>query len=494
MSRLILVLALAASIAAADEKADPQVEKKFEKEVTVKVTLNYLLYLPKGYEKDKKAWPVLLFLHGAGERGNDLKVVKKHGPPKLIAGGKDLPFIVVSPQANRFGWRPEALNALLDEVEKTHRVDPDRIYVTGLSMGGMGTWALAASRPDRFAAIVPICGGGDPAEAAKIKHLPIRIFQGAKDPAVKLDTAKRMHKALSDAGAKDVELKVYPDLAHDCWTVTYDDPKLYEWLLKQKRSGKGPVRSAAAPAGFDRRRDGVPRGKVETVEYESKSVDMKRRAVVYTPPGYTKDGKYPVLYLLHGIGDVETAWTRLGQADAIFDNLIAEKKAVPMVVVMPNGRAAKNVTPRSPRGEQGPAFAAFEDDLLKDLIPFIEKNYAVKTDREGRAVAGLSMGGGQSLNFGLKHLDTFAWVGAFSPAPNTRPASALLKGTDAAKRPKLLWLSCGDTDFLVNISKKFRADLEGMKVPHVWHVGSGGHTWPVWKSDLYLMAQRLFRE
>jgi enterochelin esterase-like enzyme len=262
---------------------------------------------------------------------------------------------------------------------------------------------------------------------------------------------------------------------------------------------KGPdgkeVYPEAPPKGFDMKRDGIERGKIEAAEYGSKTVGVKRPVVVYTPPGYSKDKKYPVLYLLHGIGDVETDWSKKGAAEVILDNLLADKKAVPMIVVMPNGRAAKGMTPTTPWGRQAPAFETFENDLLKDLIPFVEKTYSVKTDREGRAVAGLSMGGGQSLNFGLKHLDTFAWVGAFAPAPNTKPAGELIKDPAAAsKKLRLLWVSCGDTDFIVEVSKKFHAALEDMKVPHVWHLGSGGHTWPVWKDDLYRFAQLLFRE
>ena len=165
-----------------------------------------------------------------------------------------------------------------------------------------------------------------------------------------------------------------------------------------------------------------------------------------------------------------------------------------MIVVLPNGRAGKDVTARDPFQKQGPAFAAFEDDLLKDLIPFVEKNYSVKADRESRALAGLSMGGGQSLNFGLKNLDTFAWVGGFSSAPNTRPAGESIKDpADAAKKLRLLWVSCGDRDRLMWISKDFHDALVETKVPHVWHVDTGGHDFTVWKADLYNFAQRLFR-
>ena len=261
------------------------------------------------------------------------------------------------------------------------------------------------------------------------------------------------------------------------------------------RSEDAPGKLAAPPKGFDTKRDRIDRGKVETVEYDSKTVGVKRKAVVYLPPGYAKEKKYPVLYLLHGIGDDETGWWKKGSADAILDNLHADKKVVPMIVVMPNGRAAKDVTIKTPWEKQFPAFAAFEDDLLKDLIPFIEKNYSVNADRAKRALAGLSMGGGQSLNFGLSHLDTFAWVGGFSSAPNTKGAGDLVKDpADAAKKLRLLWVSCGDKDGLMKVSKGFHDALEEKKVPHVWHVDSGGHDWQVWKTDLYHLGQLLFRD
>lgn len=251
----------------------------------------------------------------------------------------------------------------------------------------------------------------------------------------------------------------------------------------------------APPRGFDARRDGIERGHIEAVAYDSKTVGGKRKAVIYTPPGFSRDKKYPVLYLLHGIGDDETGWWKKGAANTILDNLFADRKIVPTIVVMPNGRASKDVTIRTPWDKQFPAFAAFENDLLKDLIPYVESHYPVLADRDHRALAGLSMGGGQSLNFGLRHLDTFAWVGGFSAAPNTRPAGELVKDPAAtAKQLRLLWVSCGDQDRLMGLNKQFHTALEGMKVAHVWHVDTGGHTWPVWKNDLYLLAQMLFRD
>jgi predicted peptidase len=219
--------------------AGEQQDKHFEKEITVKVKLDYLLFLPEGYEeKPDEKWPLILFLHGSGERGEELAKVKIHGPPKIVESKSEFPFIVVSPQARRRGWNPDALKALLDEVLADYRVDPDRVYLTGLSMGGYGTWTLAAEYPEYFAAIVPICGGGDPKEAGRLKNLPIWVFHGAKDEAVPLSRSEEMVKALKDEGA-DVKFTVYPEAEHDSWTETYDNPELYQWLLSHKRGEKG---------------------------------------------------------------------------------------------------------------------------------------------------------------------------------------------------------------------------------------------------------------
>lgn len=258
----------------------------------------------------------------------------------------------------------------------------------------------------------------------------------------------------------------------------------------------GPDDKAAfppAPAGFDTKREDIARGKLEMVEYDSKTVGNKRKALIYTPPGYSAGTKYPVLYLLHGIGGDEREWQKNGAPEVILDNLYADKKLVPMIVVLPNGRAQPNDRAEGNVFASAPAFAKFEPDLLTDLIPFVEAKYAAKTNREDRALAGLSMGGGQSLNFGLAHLDTFAWVGGFSSAPNTKPPAQLVPDPGAAKKLKLLWVSCGDKDGLINISQGFHAHLKQKNVPHVWHVDSGGHDFKVWKNDLFLFSQLVFR-
>ena len=247
------------------------------------------------------------------------------------------------------------------------------------------------------------------------------------------------------------------------------------------------------PAGIDVAKD-VPHGRLEMISYESKSVGTTRKMQVYTPPGYSKEKKYPVLYLLHGIGGDETEWQRFAKPNILLDNLLAEGKVTPMIVVMPNGRAQKNDRAGGDAMRSAPAFAAFEQDLLKDVIPTIEARYSVQADREHRALAGLSMGGGQALNFGLAHLDTFAWVGGFSSAPNTKPAAQLVPDPAKAKEQlKLLWLACGKRDGLIRISQGVHAYLKEKGVPHVWHVDGNGHDPREWRNNLYLFVQRIFR-
>jgi enterochelin esterase-like enzyme len=256
-----------------------------------------------------------------------------------------------------------------------------------------------------------------------------------------------------------------------------------------------------APQGFDLRREGTPQGRVELVEYDSTVTGNKRPAMVYTPPGYSTRQRYPVLYLLHGLGANETVWTNDLAANVILDNLIAGKKAVPMIVVMPNGRASNAPTSERPAAREniaveGQAYRAFEQELLMDLIPFIESRYSVSRARDQRALAGLSAGAGQSLNFGLANLNTFGWIGGFSSAPNTLQPAQLVPDPAAARRQlKLLWVSSGDQDETgLNIGKGLHDYFVERSVPHVWHIDiGGGHEIPVWKNDLYHLATLLFR-
>jgi enterochelin esterase-like enzyme len=271
---------------------------------------------------------------------------------------------------------------------------------------------------------------------------------------------------------------------------------IYVFALTISIALKAQETPMEAPGGFDSVRIDIPHGKIDTISYKSETVGTTRKALIYTPPGYSKKKEYPVLYLLHGIGGDHKEWLNGGSPQVILDNLYAGGKIEPMIVVMPNGRAMKddravgNIFDR----EKVEAFANFETDLLDDLIPFIEKKYPVIPDSDHRAIAGLSMGGGQSLNFGLGNLDTFAWVGGFSSAPNTKPPEELLPDPEEAKKQlKLLWISCGDQDGLVAFSRRTHEYFFMKGVPHIYYIEPGVHDFKVWKNGLYMFAQLLFK-
>lgn len=225
--------------------SNAQMVKQLQFKGTQTINVTYLLFLPRGYNaKAEERWPMILFLHGAGERGTEIWKVAVHGPPKNVSTHPDFPFIVISPQCPEDQiWSREVLLKLLDEATAKYAVDTNRIYLTGLSMGGYGTWDLGLSHPDRFAAIVPICGGGQTIsvllpgrdQGPALKTLGVWAFHGGKDPVVPLGESQRMVDALKKAGAQDVKLTVYPEAGHDSWTETYNNPELYQWLLKHDR-------------------------------------------------------------------------------------------------------------------------------------------------------------------------------------------------------------------------------------------------------------------
>jgi len=251
-----------------------------------------------------------------------------------------------------------------------------------------------------------------------------------------------------------------------------------------------------AAMGFDTVRSDIAHGVIDTITYASKTVGTNRKSVIYTPPGFSKSKKYPVLYLLHGIGGDEKEWFNGGHPEVILDNLYADGKIEPMIVVLPNGRAMKDdrATGNIMAPDKVQAFATFEKDLLNDLIPFIEKKYPVLADREHRAIAGLSMGGGQSLNFGLGNLDKFAWIGGFSSAPNTKTPQELVPDINAAKEKiKLLWMSCGASDGLISFSKRLHDYLIVHDVPHIYFIEPGVHDFKVWKNGLFMFSQLIFK-
>jgi enterochelin esterase-like enzyme len=273
------------------------------------------------------------------------------------------------------------------------------------------------------------------------------------------------------------------------------------------------------PTDFRTKRENITRGTLANVQYDSKSLGTRRQMFVYTPPGYSTERKYPVLYLLHGLGGDNHEWLWYG-AEEILNNLSADGKLMPMIVVFPNGNSSVTVdTPparqpgsaapaTTPAARAGAAPARrgggpggtdawgkpFESDLLNDIIPFIESHYPVFTDREHRALAGLSMGGGQTLNIGLGNLDKFAWVGGFSSAPNTKsPAELVLDPTAAKDKLKLLWISCGNKDGLIRISRGVHDYLKEKGVPHVYHVDGNAHDGIEMANNLYLFAPHVFK-
>jgi enterochelin esterase-like enzyme len=512
------------------------------------------VYTPPGYDKDTtKRYPVLYLQHGGGEDETGWPNQGKVNliMDNLIAKGDAVPFIIVmdngtwtleGPRPRRgqggtwppAGWTDTFKRVLLEEIipmidaeYRTLSDQPNRA-MAGLSMGGMQTNAIAMENLDVFSHIGIFSGGtvGDPAtahngvmaNAAEFNQKVKLIFEscGSRENP---DRILEHVEQLKAAGIHAVSY-VSPGTAHEWQTWRRSFYEFAQLLFRPGKANSVNSHSPDRPAerdrgGFNRRivlgpddkpvfddppghfrtlRENIVHGKEEMVEYDSKTVGTRRRMLVYTPPGYSTGRKYPVLYLLHGIGGDETEWQRFASPNIILDNLIADGKAEPMIIVMPNGRARKNDRPEGNVFAAAPAFANFENDLLNDVIPAIEARYSVIADREHRALAGLSMGGGQSLNFGLGRLDTFAWVGGFSSAPNTKAPGELIPDPEAArKRLRLLYLSCGNKDGLIRISQELHSYLKEQNVPHIWHVDSHGHDPETWSKNLYYFVQHLFR-
>jgi enterochelin esterase-like enzyme len=503
-----------------------------------------VLYLQHGGGEDERGWPnqgrVAFILDNliAERKARPMLVVMEQGyarrpgeppitpaPPRPAAPGQPAP---PRDLGRMFGAFEEVMvNDLIPMVDATYRTVADRDHraMAGLSMGGMQTFQIGLKHLDLFAYLGGFSGGGsgfggtpfDPktshngvmADAAAFNRRVRLLWLGVGTAEGRItESIKGYHEALQKAGIRNVYYES-SGTAHEwlTWRRCLHEfgPLLFATAPTAVRGGQPPRGAPIVlnpddvpafpdpPAGIDVERKDVPLGKLEMISYESKSVGTTRKMNVYTPPGYSADKKYPVLYLLHGIGGDETEWYRFAKPNVLLDNLIADGKAVPMIVVMPNGRAQKDDRAQGGIGS-APAFAAFEQDLLNDVIPTIESRYSVLTDREHRALAGLSMGGGQSLNFGLAHLDKFAWVGGFSSAPNTKPPAQLVPDAAAAKEKlKLLWLACGKRDGLIRISQGVHAYLKEKDVPHVWHVDGHAHDPIEWRNDLWLFVQRVFK-
>ena len=512
------------------------------------------VYTPPDYDTNRDTrYPVLYLQHGSGQ---DERAWAAQGRVNFIldndiAAGRCRPMLVVMdsgyavppgqteapPQGSPPGRASKVGNArgntfesvivddLIPMIDSAYRTLPNRSAraIAGLSMGGFQAFQIGLDHTDLFSHIGGFSGAGggfgsgtfDPktfhdgilsrANDFNSRMRLIWLGLGTEEPKAIQETIYGFDAGLTRAGIKH-QIYRSPGTSHE-WLTWWRCLHEFAPLLFQGAPGGqaqvqapvvlGPDDKPAfphAPDGFDQVRGDIPHGDLKITKYFSKTTGAFRNALVYLPPGYTSTRTYPVLYLLHGLGSDELTWYNDGVATVILDNLYADHKIEPMIVVMPNGRAQKDDRIPANAMTAAPAFATFENDLLGDLIPYVESHYSAKTGPENRALAGLSMGGGQSLNFGLKHLETFAWVGGFSSAPNLYPPEQLVPDpAEAARRLKLLWVSCGDRDGLLNFSQRTHAYLKAHDVPHIWQVEPGVHEWAVWRNDLYLFSQRLFR-
>jgi enterochelin esterase-like enzyme len=467
------------------------------------------------------------------------------------------------------------VNDLIPWVDSNFRTlaDKDHRAMAGLSMGGMQTSSVTMANLDKFSYIGLFSGGAatgfggrggrggaapatqpaaldlqtiyngamaDPAEFNKKVKVLFMSF-GSEPPLENPEGLKKHQEQLIAAGITNSYVYISPGTSHE-WQTWRRSLYTFAPLLFKDDSSTSPAPARGArggggrggfggqiqlgsddkpafddpPAGFRSRRDNVPHGELTTIQYDSKTLGTRRQMLIYTPPGYSTDRKYPVLYLLHGIGGNEREWQRTCRADNVLDNLLDDGKIKPMIVVFPNGNASVTANTeegapgagmggaRGGAGGRGGGFESwgkpFEDDLIKDIIPYIESHYSVYADREHRALAGLSMGGGQSLNIGMYNIETFAYVGGFSSAPNTNKFGGMYTDVEflpdpvaAKEKLKLLWLACGNKDGLIRVSQGVHNYLKEKGVPHVWHVDSNAHDGTEWANNLYLFVQRIFK-
>ncbi|HEY5913837.1 MAG TPA: alpha/beta hydrolase-fold protein [Verrucomicrobiae bacterium] len=440
-----------------------------------------------------------------------------------------------------FGGMGAAFERVLHEdvipfIDANFRTIADQRHraIAGLSMGGMQTRQISLAHLDMFSHIGIFSGGIiTPADVNKIpgfkdKVKVLFISCGSKERPGNIQTN---HEALDQAGIKNT-VYISPNTAHEWQTWRRSLHEFAPLLFQESESAAaanpngrpgarrggfgGPIELGPddkpafpePPTGFNVRRDNVPHGEVKAIEYDSRTLGTRRQLRVYTPPGYSTDRKYPVLYLLHGLNSNNGQWLGGCRAANVIDNLLADGKTEPMIMVFPscdanvtatNAEATTRIEPGGRRGNFEGYGAPFENDLLKDIIPFIESHVSVYADSEHRALAGLSMGGGQTLNIGLAHPETFAYLGGFSSAPNTREVggmssdSKLLPDPEAAKKLKLIWIACGNRDVLIRVSQGVHRVLKENSVAHVWNVDSHAHDDPEWSSNLYLFAQGLFK-
>ena len=501
------------------------------------------IYTPPDYDKDvNKRYPVLYLLHGyrEGESGWSGQGHAGRIMDNLLAEGKSKPFIIVMENSGTTGdlskqgglggfdfskFEHILLEDVIPYIDSNFRTIADQPHraMAGLSMGGMQTRRITLANLNTFSHIGLFSGGSisanDVDKAPGFKEKIKLVFVGYGSRELEKDHSAfggdpRVNTgALKQAGINSV-FYVSPNTAHEWQSWRRSLHEFAPLLFRDGRAGfggsiqLGPDDKPAfdnPPAGFRDKRENIAHGTIATVQYDSKTLSTRREMLVYTPPGYSPHRKYRVIYLLHGLNSGAGQWPYWVRADNVIDNLLADGKIEPVMMVFPNCNS--NITVSNPKPdeqeERKSGFTGygkpFENDLLNDIIPYIESHYSVYTDRKHRALAGLSMGGGQSLNIGLSHINTFAYVGGFSSAPNTNQFGGLtdtklLPDVAAAKEQlKLLWLGCGNKDGLISVSQHVHQYLKEQGVPHVWHVDEHAHDDTEWANNLYLFAQHIFR-
>jgi enterochelin esterase-like enzyme len=513
-----------------------------------------VLYLQHGWGEDETAW---------GSQGHANLIMDN-----LITEGKIKPFLIVMTYGMtndiRFGglasfkigpFQAVLVDELIPYIDANFRTLADQPHraMAGLSMGGMETKQITLANLDKFSHIGLFSGGTISLEDVnntpdfKEKVKLVFVSYGSRELGGRRDGGRRGFggdpkanaEALKQAGINSV-FYVSPDTAHEFQSWRRSLHEFAQLLFKEDLPSSLALPAVSAPArgdsasrgarrgpgfggsielgtddkpafadpppGFRVRRENIPHGKITVAQYDSKTLEARRQMRVYTPPGYSSNKQYPVLYLLHGIGGNDLEWIRTCRADNVIDNLLADGKIQPMIVVFPNGNAGVTIDGRDsdPGQGMGGGFGGwgkpFENDLIKDIIPYIESHYSVYADREHRALAGLSMGGGQSLNISMYNIDTFAYVGGFSSAPNTNQFGEMYSDVEflpdpqaAKEKLKLLWIACGNKDGLIRVSQGVHNYLKEKGVPHVWHVDSNGHDGTEWANNLYLFAQHIFK-
>jgi len=505
------------------------------------------VYTPPDYDKDvTKHYPVLYLQHGyrEGESGWSNQGHAGLIMDNLLAEGKTKPFIIVMENGGTSGdlskhgglggfdfgiFEHILLEDVIPYIDANFRTIADQPHraMAGLSMGGMQTKRITLANLNMFSHIGLFSGGSistddvDKASGFKDKVKLVFVSYGSrelgKDHGAFGGDPKVSTEALKQAGINSV-FYVSPNTAHEwqSWRRSLHEfaPLLFRDDTSARRGGfGGPIELGSddkpafndPPAGFRAKRENAQHGIITTVQYDSKTLSTRREMLVYTPPGYSSDKKYPVIYLLHGLNSGAGQWPYWVHADYVIDNLLANGKIGPVIMVFPNCNT--NITVINPKpdeqeerkdGYKGYG-VLFENDLFKDIIPYIESHYSVYTDRDHRALAGLSMGGGQSLNLGLSHIDTFAYIGGFSSAPNTNEFGGLsdtklLPDLEAVrKKLKVLWLACGNKDGLISVSQRVHQHLKAHEVPHVWHVDGNAHDDTEWANNLYLFVQHIFK-